>query len=394
MGDLPLFMTHLSAAKLEELRERNVPLSTRLSLVLEHLQAVDPASSEAIQRYRNTRADFAEGTTVKRDSSEAVEMAAELLARERHDIAQGKSSGEPAVIACSVLASVPMEQRGTAWAKSASEAHALLANAHRIAGRLEEAWQELLISNAVARQREIGYPTVELANLAASLHRDRLRYRDAAVSYERAITAAEAAGLATQVVQALIGRSILSGRHGRYQEAASLCQEALERLPEAEPELELAIRINLAHFWTNAGLVRVARGELTRLQPLLERVGTAPVKLRCRWIEARNTSASGEWAAAEQLFREALEGLKALDRPYDVVGVVLDFALTLRLIPQLDEISKLAAEVAPYLARTTIAPERAATVLEVLRRELSSSADFRFITAVRLEAEHRPLANK
>lgn len=123
----PDFGLHQSLSQLDKLREEGVSFETRLYLLLEHLEAVDPDSADILDSYRSglQRSVTEVGQPAERhsenadwtgDPEETMALARSLLQRERDSIlGQPEVSGRWAETACEALGQIPSHRRPLGW---------------------------------------------------------------------------------------------------------------------------------------------------------------------------------------------------------------------------------------------------------------------------------------
>lgn len=165
--------------------------------------------------------------------------------------------------------------------------------------------------------------------------------------------------------------------------AMQLTQEAARRFTDSAVEIELLVRMNAALFATSGGDLETAENQLARVEQLRTSVRDVATLLRCDWIAARYKSARGKEVDALTLYRAVVTGFINLDRPYDVLLAVLDYALTLRLIPRQDAIRELAREVEEILTKAPVPTKQIHETLRILESGVETSEDFAFLTALR-----------
>lgn len=402
MTKRPDFELHQPLSQLDKLRDEGVSFETRLYLLLEHLATVDPDSAVCLDSYREglqrsvtevgglgARHSETDGWTG--DPEEVMASAMDYLQRERDSIlGRQESSGRWAETACQALSQIPSHRRPLGWLSLLAQGHALLGNAHRVRGDLEKASDEMFVAQLLLRKERENTPTarIEFDDFSGALRRDERRYHAAVWHFERAIVTAEAVGKMDLAARALIGLGIVHGYWGQFRVAIEVTREGLERLASDLPQLELLSRMNLALFAASDGDLKSAQVALEQARVLLATVDDHATQLRFSWIEARLRSAEGETDLASPLYRETLEGFKKLDRPYDVLLVTLDYALSLRLQPDRVAIQELASEVRPYLVRAPVARSIVREILRILDTGIEESSDFALLTSFKVGSQN------
>ncbi|HEX3526990.1 MAG TPA: hypothetical protein VH988_07980 [Thermoanaerobaculia bacterium] len=204
---------------------------------------------------------------------------------------------------------------------------AVLANARRVGGGLQEAEEALACSARLQAERpDAEFPEPwRLLDLEASLRITQRRLPEALRLLDRAEQAAPPAGPVRG--RLLCKRSNALERLDDLEGSIAALREALSQIdPEAEPDLFCMLRFNLAERLTCVGQSAEAEEMLPGLRRLQARLGDGLNQIRMRWLEGKIDAGLGRLdRAIEALSRVRLafaeEGLR-----YDEAQAGVDLA--------------------------------------------------------------------
>jgi hypothetical protein len=248
-----------------------------------------------------------------------------------------------------------------------ARSHAYLGNARRILGELRSA--ETAFREAESRLRgTTGNPLVEaeILGMKGSLRRDQRRFADALELMTRAFDLYREHGDTHGLGMSYLKRAKVLEESGDPQAAAGLLREAVAGIDtEAEPQLHLYARHNLANCLSLAGRHGEAEGMLPELRADFERRGPAkPLDLvRLCWVEGRVAFGLGRAAEAEAAFRHVQGEFLSRGMGYDAALVSLDLAILYIEGQRTAELQRLAVEVMPVFQARDVHREALATLV-------------------------------
>lgn len=249
--------------------------------------------------------------------------------------------------------------RARAWAE--------LANAYRLADRLERA--EAALEHAVACCEAGSGDQVLLALVAdrfATLLCHRRRFPEALALLDCLAAFHLARGERRLAGRTLVARGLYTANAGEPEEAVRHTCEALHLLaPKEDGDLLLAALHNLLWCATELGYVAVVAECLPGVRPLY---GAGRLnRLRLRWVEGRVAAGLGDAAAAEADFQAVRAGFAAAGLPFPAAMVALDLALLWDRAGRQAEILPLAEEILASFRALRVSREGIASLL-LLRR--------------------------
>ena len=246
-----------------------------------------------------------------------------------------------------------------------SRAWAELANAHRVADKLELAEQAFAKAFALYSQgtgdRFIGMRLLELyASLAADQRRFGLARKSLSLVYKFYRRHADP-HLAGRV---LISQGLYTGYAGEVDEAINLLQQGISLINEdREPSLASAAAHNQLLFLFESGRFREARRFRFLNRNRLERNSGLLNRLRLDWLDARVNASLGEHRRAEEVLRKVKRGFEEWGRSYDAALASLDLGAVLLSMGQAAEPQTLIVEAVRVFAALGIDREAMGAVL-------------------------------
>ena len=217
------------------------------------------------------------------------------------------------------------EVRDGLWCKASAQ----VANAHRIAGRHDEAERVFhQIAPLLQEEGRIGLQDLaRVLNLRASLHRDLRQFDRAAQLLDRVVGIYQKLGQWSLLGSALMQRSAICGEVGDLETEMSLLRRALDLMDQnEEPRNFLIARHNLILALNQCGRSREAFALLFHTRPLYFKVGGRMSLLRLRWLEGLVAVGLGRLEHAEVAFREVRDAYIELSLDYDAAMVSLELA--------------------------------------------------------------------
>lgn len=241
-----------------------------------------------------------------------------------------KQMADLALLATVVAGSLSVERYGVAQVR-AFECRATieLANAYRVAGRLDDA------QHTIERASQLYYESMQGRLLAAhlfevqgSIHGDRREFQRSFVALDTAFRLYRREQSRHFAGRALIIKALYLIYADEPAQAVSLQLQGLTLIdPERDPHLGLVAVHNVALLLVDSSRLREARRILWEYRHLYESPHAGRrEKLRFRWLLARIDAGNGEHERAERAFIELRQGFEEVRQPYDAAVVSLDLA--------------------------------------------------------------------
>jgi tetratricopeptide (TPR) repeat protein len=205
-------------------------------------------------------------------------------------------------------------------------ATALLANACRAAGKLEEAENHFKYVRSLITHQEVTDPEIlgRIDLLEGSLRMEQHEFKAAEKLISRAAMLFSVAGETVERARALIKLGYMYFLQGELIRAIETTEAGLLELPGEERYLYLCGRYNLARFLTESGQYREAT-EILQADEELHREFPEPwTQLRLVWLRGKIEAGRGNEAAAEERFLAARAGFLGLRNAYDAAMVSLE----------------------------------------------------------------------
>ena len=225
-----------------------------------------------------------------------------------------------ALLALTVTSTLDPESYGDRWiADLEANAHAYVANAHRILGRFRAAERAFLAAEACLR-RGVGSGRMEarVFGLKASLLKDQHRHAEALALLDRVERFYAQHGEDHEVGRLALMRVAVLDYAGDPEAAARECHRAEGLLdPAREPDLVPAVRNSLVDLLVTTGETERARALFDQLPTLQEPIG----EVHRRWVE-------GHILRAEQRYGDARKVYEAVRTAFADQGLFYRAALT------------------------------------------------------------------
>ncbi|HET9226882.1 MAG TPA: hypothetical protein VFR31_09455 [Thermoanaerobaculia bacterium] len=244
-----------------------------------------------------------------------------------------------------------------------------LGNARRVADDLESSG-DLLAEAASWARRGTKDPRLlaRIGDLAASLHGDSRRFREAIEMLARVQSFYEQLGEYHLAGRALVSQGIFTRESGKPLEAVALYASGLRCLePGRDLNLELTAVHGLAYCLHEAGCSAEARALLIEKRYLYDLLAEPLQMVRLRWLEGKIAFALGEDIEAEAALREAKQDFLDLEQSLDASFVSLDLALLLAKHGRRSELVALVDQMLKTFRRLQIRRE-AIAALVLLRK--------------------------
>jgi tetratricopeptide (TPR) repeat protein len=246
-----------------------------------------------------------------------------------------------------------------------AEVAAALANAQRVAGDplAAEASFEAAREHLAAGT---GDPLLaaRVADLAASLAKDRQRFGEACELLESAIAAYRRAGQLDWVARALVKLGSVLLFEGRYHAALARLREAVSLLrPEVDRRTFVICAHNAVNCLNQTGYSIAARGLVADLRRLHQRLGDEINLLRLTWMEAEIDLELGLDDRAERALLEVRQGFLDRNQAYDAALTSLALAEIYARRRDLFRMRRLAEEMLPIFQSRSLHREALAALI-------------------------------
>jgi tetratricopeptide (TPR) repeat protein len=205
-------------------------------------------------------------------------------------------------------------------------ATALMANACRAAGKLEEAESHFEYARSLVTHQGVTNTEIlaRIDHLEGSLRMEQHNFRDAEKLLSRAAMLFSVAGETVERARALIKMGYMYFLQGELIRAIETTRAGLVDLPGREKYLYLCGRYNLARFLTESGQYREATAILEADEELHREFPEPWTQLRLVWLRGKIEAGRGDEAAAEQCFLAARAGFLGQRNAYDAAMVSLE----------------------------------------------------------------------
>lgn len=271
-----------------------------------------------------------------------------------------------------------------------------LANAYRVAGRLEEAQgslNEALDFFRLGTQNRL--MAARLFVVQGQVSGDRRSFDTALAAFDSAVNLYRECGEPHQVGDTLIKKGMYAGYACRTELGLKLLGEGLALIdPATHPELALLAVHNIANILVDSSRYREARTLLWRHLPLYAKYGGRILRLKLKLLEGRIHAGLGEPARADRDLEEARRGFIEFGQPYMATLVLLDLAVLHLQLGRDEDARREAMEAADIFLTLNIGREAAVAMML-----LKSTVKFRLATTAALleemtqfmrAAEHEP----
>jgi tetratricopeptide (TPR) repeat protein len=255
-----------------------------------------------------------------------------------------------------------------------------LANAYRVANRLDEAQATLdRAAELFVASNEDRLLFARLSHVQANLHGDRRQFEAAFEALDTARRLYKKEGAEHLAARALITKGVYAGYANDPELAISLLSEGLVSFePEQDRELARAAVYNIAWFSIDFGRLREARRLIWQHRNLFEGAGRQEL-LRLRWLEGRIHTGLEEFERAERAFAEVRQGFLEASVPYTAAIAALDLASVWMHQGKEDEARTIVLEATQVFLDLRIGREAMAAVLL-----LRTTFEFRMATGALL----------
>ncbi len=240
-----------------------------------------------------------------------------------------------------------------------------LANAYRVANRLEEAQAELNRARRffpqATRDRLL---EARLHEMQANLCGDRRDFAGAFAAFDGAFAVYKECGDARRAARALIKKGIYTGYAGEAEEAIALLTEGLAQLaPDDDPQLTLAAVHNIAWLLVDCSRFREARILVWRHLSLYEQHGALLDRLKLLWLQGRIYRGLEDFARAEQALEEVRSSLDEAGKPYEAAIATLDLSVLLLSAGRAERARTLSLEAADVFFSLDVGRECLAAII-------------------------------
>ncbi len=275
-----------------------------------------------------------------------------------------------------------------------------LGNARKVRGDLSGAERSFELADScweagsASSGDALGYEPVIL-DLKAPLRTAQRRFTEAIKLLDRAVTLF-LEGQPEHRDPHLAGRSLISKAFvlietGESESAVQVLRKANGLIdPARDPRLLLCVRHNLVDNLSKMGRHTEAAGLLPELRELAAAQGSAPDRLRLKWVEGRVAAGLGDYGRARTLLAEVRQKFLAESNPYEAALATLDLVIPDLQEGKTAEVRQLADEMVTVFRDHDVAREALAALLlfqEAARRK-SATADLAREVAASLTRAH------
>lgn len=271
---------------------------------------------------------------------------------------------------------------------------ALIANAHRVGGRLNPADAafaealELLKKGTPGDRRLLDLGRV--LDLEASLRRDQRRFDEALILHERAleVTAPEESGYI------LLNQAVTFEQSGSYEQAITTLAKAAPRVDGArEPRLLCVLLFNRAVNLCHLNRPTEADQLLPDVRSLTCMLKKESDRIRLRWLEGKTAAGLKCPEDAIPALEQVRQWFAAKDNPYDMALATLELATLYLEEGHNAKVKELVREMAPIFEEQKIHREALAALIlfrDAALEERATAALARRLVHYLTEARHDP----
>jgi tetratricopeptide (TPR) repeat protein len=254
-----------------------------------------------------------------------------------------------------------------------------LANAYRVAGRLDRA--QGVLDEAMGHYRHGSRDVLlgaRLFEVQACVFGDRRSFAAAFGAFDDALATYRRLGRPLLAGRVLISTGVYAAHAGDAERAIALIEEGLALLPPHEdPRLALAAVHEVAETLLEGCRFREARRLIWRHRCLGHRDGGQHERLRLTWLEGRLFAGLGHVQRAERALDEARRGMTAAGKPYPAAVLSLELAALLMRHGREEEARRLALEAAEVFLSLDLGCEAAVAMMllkSILRFRIAATA--------------------
>ena len=432
---------HITRELLEAITRGEIPVRVLEDLVLEHLRRVCPHCRKEMEEFAREQEAERRG----KGPGPGVEAVSAVLDRLLKDFQQGQDRARRDVAKLLELpqderiatvkrsrtryrgpqvASILIEESRTAVTGSPAEAEhlaelarlvvqyspgwvgcmdllalatALLANACRVAGKLEEAEHHFKYVRSLITHQEVTDTEIlgRIDLLEGSLRMEQHDFKVAEKLLSRAAMLFSVAGETVERARTLIKLGGMYFLQGELIRAIETTEASLLDLPGEEKYLYLCGRYNLARFLTESGQYREATEILQEDEELHREFPEPWTQLRLVWLQGKILAGRGDEAAAEERFLAARAGFLGQRNAYDAAMVSLeDLAVMYLRQGRTAEVRQLAEEMVAVFQEQNL-PDDALRALRLCaaaaqREELTAAMARGYAARIRQVVARRP----
>jgi len=250
-----------------------------------------------------------------------------------------------------------MDLRSRTWAE--------MANAYRVNDDLPQS--EAAMAWAMELHSEgTGSPALlaRLADLSASLFCDQRRFREAFRMLDTAHILYRQQGETHEAGRVLIMKGLYTGYTGNAEEGLQLLSQGLAAL-DRERDLRLVFHTlhNILLFRVELGEFAEAQRQIQQMRPLYAHHAGRLEHVKLRGIEGKIAAGLGEYARAEELFREVRRDLDAAGLGYQAALICLDLASVCMRLGKKSQVRKLVEEMVATFRAVGVEREAMAAML-------------------------------
>jgi tetratricopeptide (TPR) repeat protein len=275
---------------------------------------------------------------------------------EESERAAAKHAGRALVLALVAVLAAASPFAPESWRRRLlGYAAAHLANALRVAGRLEAAERLFFTARRLweaGRDPDGVLDPGRLLDLEASLRRDQRRFAESLALLEKA------AAVTRRPEHVALKTAFALEVMGEFNRAIEILLDAGPRV-ENHPEARLKTiqRFNLAAALTRVGRHQEAAGLLPSIRRLAEELQDDLDLVRSRWLDGRVAAGLGQTNRALRALEEARHAFAQRDMDYDVCLSLLETAALRLDLGDHAGVQRLAAELAPVFERKGVHEE-------------------------------------
>jgi tetratricopeptide (TPR) repeat protein len=228
--------------------------------------------------------------------------------------------------------------------------HTSMANLLRISGDFPQAEEEFqraesLLAKGTGDPLEMGY----FLHRFAVLRGTQGNFDKAFQLFERTAALYRQCQEPHLLGQTLLSQAAISAYADHPEEAVPLLRQALELIDGDQHPRTLLVGVhNLIFNLSELGHWQEAEGLLNQHWQLYDTVGDRMNLIRRGWLQAMIAQTKGDWAAAEQGYRDTRDAFRREDVPIDAALASLDLAGIFAEQGRATEIQELANDLVPY----------------------------------------------
>jgi hypothetical protein len=265
-----------------------------------------------------------------------------------------------------------------------------LANAYRVANRLEEAQSTLDRAAALFLDgTEDKLLRAHFTDIQANIYGDRRQFAAAFRALDTSYRMYKREGAENLAAQALIVKGLYTGYANDPERAISLLRQGLASCDaERNPHLARAAVHNIAYFSVDSGRLREARRLIWQHRHLFDGAGRQEI-LKLRWLEGLIYAGLDELERAERILIEVREGFLAAGVPFTAAILSLNLASVWMSQGKEEQARRIVLEAARVFLDLKIGREAMAAVLL-----LRTAFEFRMATGALLAQVAQFLRNE